>query len=260
VSPDVLKAKIVLVGPPGVGKTSLVRRYVLDAFDDAYRATLGANVYKWTGPVDVDRHPVQVTMTLWDTTGEPGLPEGLRDVYAYGAAGVLAVADASDAASVPALSPWLAGTLRLLGDVPVQVLLNKGDLGPREAAVASALEAARARAAPCYVTSARTGDNVAAAFADLASRIVLRTLVPPDGPVDDEDFVIALVCKEGRTAADIARERGLAVPRVEARLERLRRRGFVRLASLDLDPAGRPRATYAATQTAYLEPLRAAQA
>ena len=41
--PKRLKAKICLVGEHGVGKTSLVRRYVLDEFDDRYIVTLGAN-------------------------------------------------------------------------------------------------------------------------------------------------------------------------------------------------------------------------
>ena len=44
--PKRLKAKICLVGEAAVGKTSLIRRYVLDRFDDSYLMTLGAKVSK----------------------------------------------------------------------------------------------------------------------------------------------------------------------------------------------------------------------
>ncbi len=256
---EAFKAKVVLVGPPGVGKTSLVRRFVLQTYEDAYRATLGANVYKWSGPVDVDGRAVRVTMGLWDTTGEAGLSEGRRDVYAHGAQGVLAVCDVTDGETVPALAPWIDGALRVAGDMPVQILLNKADLGPREDAQTAALREARVRGAPAYRTSARTGDNVAAAFEALARRIVERALVPADGPLDDADFGLALACHRGRTAEEIASLQGMALLAAEARLDRLRRRGYVRLASVTLNSAGCPQITYEATSLAFLEPLRAAR-
>ena len=39
-----LKAKICLIGEAAVGKTSLIRRYVEDTFDDRYVSTLGSKV------------------------------------------------------------------------------------------------------------------------------------------------------------------------------------------------------------------------
>ncbi len=252
---DTLKLKVALVGPPGVGKTSLVRRHVLGAFDDAYQATLGTNVYKWSGPLDLGRTAVRVAMTVWDVAGESRVPDVLLDIHLYGAQGILAVCDATDAGSVAALAPWVASAARVAGDVSVHVLLNKRDLGPRDDAVLAGLEAARGRAAPCYVTSAKTGDNVAAAFQDLARRIVARAAVPPDAPVDDTDRRLAMACAGPRFAEDLSRARGLPVPIAEARLERLRRAGYVQIASLGVDPAGLPRVAYEATGRPYAEPL-----
>jgi len=40
------KLKICLIGDVGVGKTSLIRRYVIDVFDDKYIATIGTKVTK----------------------------------------------------------------------------------------------------------------------------------------------------------------------------------------------------------------------
>lgn len=79
--------KVVLLGAPGVGKTSLVRRYVMNAFDDRYRATLDAVVSKRPVHVRVDRRPVRVTMTLWDTMGAPRAIDAPREVYLLGAQG-----------------------------------------------------------------------------------------------------------------------------------------------------------------------------
>ena len=257
---DILKLKVVLVGPPRAGKTSLVRRHVLGAFDDAYRATLGTNVYKWTGPLDVGGRAVRVAMTVWDFAGDARVPDALLELHLVGAQGVLAVCDVTDPASARDLAPWTGAAARVAGDVAVHVLLNKRDLGPRDDAVLAALEAARGRAAPCYVTSAKTGDNVSAAFQDLARRIVARAAIPPDGPVDDTDRRLAMACAGPRTAEDLSRARSLPVPIAEARLERLRRAGYVQIASLGVDPEGRPRIAYEATGRPYAEPLLAGHA
>ena len=41
-----IKTKICLVGDNNVGKTSLIRRFVLDTFDDKYTSTIGTKVTK----------------------------------------------------------------------------------------------------------------------------------------------------------------------------------------------------------------------
>ncbi|UCG71122.1 MAG: GTP-binding protein, partial [Thermoplasmata archaeon] len=39
-----MKKKIVLLGDSAVGKTSLIRRFVFDLFEDSYIATIGSKV------------------------------------------------------------------------------------------------------------------------------------------------------------------------------------------------------------------------
>ena len=41
-----VKKKIVLLGDPAVGKTSMIRRFVLNTFDEKYVSTIGARVSK----------------------------------------------------------------------------------------------------------------------------------------------------------------------------------------------------------------------
>jgi len=248
-----VKAKVVLAGAPGVGKTSLVRRYVLNQFDDAYLQTLGAIVYKRVVDVVVGSgRTVRVTMTVWDTIGRLAASNPLHDVDLYCAQGVLAVCDVSDPGTVEPLLARLRATVRVAGDVPVHILLNKADLGLRDEVRTLGLRAGLDRGAPCYLTSAKAGDNVVAAFEDLARRIVERDLLPPTGPLDTVDRRILIACaRDPLTAEEIAGK--AAIPQIfaEARIERLRRQGYVQFAALGLDAAGRPQVSYGRTHKPF---------
>ena len=46
VTVDGVKRKICLIGDWGVGKTSLIKKFVLNQFDDKYISTFGSKVYK----------------------------------------------------------------------------------------------------------------------------------------------------------------------------------------------------------------------
>lgn len=255
-----LKSKVVLVGAPGVGKTSLVRRYVLNEFSPKYKVTLGAIVYKRTETVAFGDRDVRVTMTLWDTMGDPAVMDPLRDVYLAGAQGVLAVADVTEEPSVPALDAWMDASVQIAGDIPVQILLNKADLPAKVEAEYAGLNTGLQRGAPCWLTSAKRGDNVAAAFQQLACRLVERHLVPEDSPPDRADEAILVDLSPGaRTVDEIARAHQLAPIVAEARLERLRHRDFVRLATLGLDDAGRPEVAYTRTGRPLAELLMRAR-
>src|SRR5437773_9385308 len=68
----VMKAKVCLVGEAAVGKTSLIRRYVLDQYDDRYETTLGAKVTKKELRIPIkEKHlEVQLDLTIWDVMGD----------------------------------------------------------------------------------------------------------------------------------------------------------------------------------------------
>jgi small GTP-binding protein len=172
--PKVMKRKVCLVGEQGVGKTSLIHRFVRGTFDEAYLRTLGASVSKKT--VDVPRDAggsVQVEMVILDIMGKRTFLQLFEDAYLSGAAGVVAVFDLTHGRTLRGLAPWLQSVRSAVGPIPTIVLGNKADLTEQtdvsEEDVTSALGPFGLRV---QRTSAKTGENVEAAFLDLARDLV----------------------------------------------------------------------------------------
>src|SRR5437870_9567096 len=88
-----LKAKVCLVGDVAVGKTSLIKRFVQDQFDDRYIATLGTKVTKKSLDVEWKNAPATLDMTVWDIMGEKRSRALLRDAYLERTQAVIADCD-----------------------------------------------------------------------------------------------------------------------------------------------------------------------
>ncbi len=169
------KAKVCLVGNPAVGKTSLVRRYVMDSFDDKYLTTVGTKVSK--KPVRVtdpsQELDADVDLMIWDIMGQPGFREMLKDAYFFDAKGVLAVADLTRKDTLEDLKNWIKAVEGVTGKVPIVVAVNKADLGGEaQFTTAEAVQAAEGLGADLFLTSAKSGANVEEAFRRLGARVV----------------------------------------------------------------------------------------
>jgi len=182
--PYLLKSKICLVGERGVGKSSLIRRYVLDQFDDKYVRTLGAKVEKKTMRIDApERHAkVDIYMAIWDIIGHVGFRQLLGDSFFNGAQGILAVADLTRRETLPVLTGWVEAVESVAGKVPVILVANKADLtAEAQFGVADLAEMADAFGCTYLLTSAKNGQNVEDAFLRLATEIATARM--PSNPV-----------------------------------------------------------------------------
>ena len=168
------KVKVCLAGEPMVGKTSLIRRYVLDEYDDRYIATLGAKVTK--KELDHGDGGGPVTMILWDIWGNKNVRELLKDAYYHGAHGIIAVCDVTRPETLDELDGWAHAIRSVAGDIPVCLLANKVDLVDERLLKDADVKAfATARTWPFYLTSAKTGEHVEEAFGAMVETILRRS-------------------------------------------------------------------------------------
>lgn len=162
---DLMKVKVCFIGDAGVGKTSLIKRFVLDVFDDRYIATIGTKVTKKIVEVEESGNNVKVMMLVWDIMGQKGFRELLREAYFFGAHGAIAVCDMTNKESLEELRYWIKALTDVAGDVPVVFAGNKADMeNDRVISEADLQELASKYKTEAFLTSAKTGQNVEPLF------------------------------------------------------------------------------------------------
>jgi small GTP-binding protein len=163
-----VQKKVCMLGAFGVGKTSLVRRYVQSIFSDAYLTTVGVKIDKKT--LNVGAEPV--TLILWDIAGEDDVTT-IRTSYLRGAAGYFLVVDVTRAETLEVARSIQGRVTSEIGSVPFLFLLNKVDLQENWEIAGQPLEELEHAGAVILRTSAKTGEGVEEAFQELAKRLVL---------------------------------------------------------------------------------------
>ena len=175
-----LKIKVCVVGTPGVGKTSLTRRFVYDAFSEKYLYTVGASMSKKVLDLTLPGtdEPWSVVLIVWDIMGERSFLDLVKEAYFRGASGVIAVADLTRPETFGEFDTWIRAVKEVAGaDIPVAILGNKVDLVDFQSLDWSPLAMSAARhAAPLLPTSAKTGENVENAFQLMAKLAVVTVL------------------------------------------------------------------------------------
>ncbi|MGH0171139.1 UNVERIFIED_CONTAM: hypothetical protein FKN15_060639 [Acipenser sinensis] len=120
--------KVLVIGELGVGKTSLIKRYVHQLFSQHYRATIGVDfalkVISWDSKT-------LVRLQLWDIAGQERFGNMTR-VYYKEAVGAFVVFDVTRGSTFEAVSKWkhdLDSKVKLPsgGAIPVVLLANKCD-------------------------------------------------------------------------------------------------------------------------------------
>uniref|UniRef100_M4AYK1 small monomeric GTPase n=1 Tax=Xiphophorus maculatus TaxID=8083 RepID=M4AYK1_XIPMA len=165
--------KVILLGDGGVGKSSLMNRYVTDRFDSQSFHTIGVEFLN--RDLEVDGRPV--TLQIWDTAGQERF-KSLRTPFYRGADCCLLTFSVNDLQSFLNLSCWKKEFM-FYSDVkepesfPFVVLGNKVDMEQREVGEDEARAWCEENGCcPYFETSAKDDTNVTAAF-EAAVRVVL---------------------------------------------------------------------------------------
>ena len=156
--------KIVVLGHFGVGKTSLIRRFVSNSFSDKYQVSIGVHITKKVVEVSVED---TISFVIWDLEGTDEI-HTIRDAYLLGTHGALFVFDVSRPSTFQNLKEDLKIVASKMPKTPILVIGNKADL-----IVVKELEEVLKEFGITYnfLTSAKTGDKVNTVFLELANAL-----------------------------------------------------------------------------------------
>jgi small GTP-binding protein len=149
--------KICLLGEAGVGKTSIVYRFITNKFKENYKSTLGVNLLKKDMSIEGFG---DVSAQIWDLGGQESF-KSLRRLYLEGANGALV------------LYEWINSFREDRQNEPIILIGNKADLKNKiKISEEDAKEFSRKNDIELIITSAKTGKNVEKCFIDLTTKIL----------------------------------------------------------------------------------------
>jgi small GTP-binding protein len=157
--------KIILLGDGGVGKSSMIQRYVYDKFSIHTTPTIG--VANTTKVVSVDGE--KILLNIWDTAGQEKYRSMLNSSF-RGCRAAIMVYDITNEVTFRNLDYWFE-QIRTIGGENVKYLLigNKADLeSSRKVTQKAGMDMARNRNMLFMETSCVSNYNVERAFQEIA--------------------------------------------------------------------------------------------
>jgi small GTP-binding protein len=167
-----INKKICLLGDYAVGKTSLVRRFVYDRFDDRYISTVGVKVSRKTVALLHNDEVIELVLMLWDLAGSEAFSR-VRSSYMRGAAGAVLVSDVTRPETLDSLMNYALDLRRISPGARLVLAGNKRDLVEQQRLMLEDIARSTAQlGAPCFLTSAKTGGDVETLFRRLGQMLI----------------------------------------------------------------------------------------
>ncbi|MHA1147297.1 MAG: Rab family GTPase [Promethearchaeota archaeon] len=180
------RGKVILLGNAGVGKTSLLNRYVDGVFHDDYVQTVGANFLikevNMEGIIEKllfedtlkaeDIKKKGFTLYFWDIGGQSD-KLFVTEYYFYQALAAMVVFNVVDEQSFNDVDFWVSKMKEFSGDIPFIIVGNKVDLEEKRVIDSETMEKkAKELGVNFFETSAKTQENVDKAFRQLSIAIL----------------------------------------------------------------------------------------
>jgi small GTP-binding protein len=166
--------KVLLLGAPSVGKTSIFYRYVKNQFSQDYITTIGINYL--TKEISLGSKD-KIKLVISDIAGQKKF-KSLRKEFYNGANGALVIFDLTQLKTYEVIEDWLSEMFEILEeDIPFIITGNKVDLIEevnRSIDKDIVKDYAESKNSIYIETSAKTGEKVEEAFQELAIRMVER--------------------------------------------------------------------------------------
>ncbi len=168
--------KTIIIGDPGVGKTSMVLQFTDKAFRRSYIPTIGANITE----KNIYLQNASFQMILWDLAGQSKFQK-IRSLYYNGAQCVIIVFDLTNTESFENVKNWYSdvkSSFNNFNELEVVMCGNKCDL---EEEIKISQEEALSLATELNIgyleTSARIGKNIDKIFDDMIKDMISKGII-----------------------------------------------------------------------------------
>ncbi|AEH00634.1 Rab family GTPase [Lacinutrix sp. 5H-3-7-4] len=161
-----ISKKIVLLGHFGVGKSSLIRRFVENTFTEDYKVTIGVHIFKKN--VTVPEKNTDVSLVIWDLEGNDDITN-TRLSYLLGTNAFIYVYDLTRPATYKNIKSEIEFLQKQQPKTPVTIVGNKEDLVTKSFIKQNNDEFGSLT--DLYV-SAKTGNKVDILFSKLAESLI----------------------------------------------------------------------------------------
>jgi len=180
--------KLSLLGDGGVGKTSMVQRYVHGIFSEAYKATIGTYISK--REIQFDELDTKVRFVIWDLAGQEQFKRMWPDYLADSNAGLI-IFDVTNRISFENVRRWYDQIIKVASkNILVLILVgNKVDMeDSRVISVEEAEKLAKEFDVEYIETSAKTNENMEEVFERIALTL-LEKAAQVSQVFDDVDLI-----------------------------------------------------------------------
>jgi len=163
--------KLILCGDYMVGKTSLIKRFVEDKFQESYLSTLGVEISKKTLELD---ETTNVNFIIWDIAGQRTQMAPYKKRFYGGANSAFIVIDRTREENLDSVEYWYEDIKQSISaNIPIVIVGNKSDLESKIVIAENEIKDVADKFGFHYIlTSAKTGENVNDAFLYIAYRFL----------------------------------------------------------------------------------------
>ena len=163
--------KLILIGSSGVGKTSILQRYIQKIFNDDYTCTIGVDFFMKSMKID-DK---LIKLQLWDTAGTEKF-KSITTGYYRGANAAFIVFDLTSRKSFESVSEWIENYYKYSNpDYERHVILigNKSDLKNERIITEDEIDDfVKLNKIKYFETSAKNGENIDDTFLFIAEQLM----------------------------------------------------------------------------------------